>query len=138
MGKYRSCILRRRGQATLESLILLSGLFAFVSILWMASLPVQQAAVLHAQRLQQQAAFEKVRFAVALAATSAPGFALADEFLLSDNASLSWDSNVLAWRGPSFNGTLSFGFDEPGRVDLEAGAHRFRVRRAHAVVLAVD
>jgi len=117
---------------------LLSGLFAFVSILWMASVPVQQTAVFHLQRLNHQAAFEKVRFAVALAAASAPGFRMADEFSLSGNASVVWDSAVLQWRGPSFNGTLSAGFVSPGRVDLTAGTHRFFVQRARALVLAVD
>lgn len=124
-----------RGQAALESMVLFAGLFAFVSVLWSASLPLQDASALHAQRLQQQAVFEKVRFAVRLAAASAPGFSMFEEFSLARNATLSWTTNTLTWSGSFFNNTVNAPFVAPGVMTLSAGRHRLRVRRTHAVEL---
>ncbi len=83
-----------RGQAALESMVVLAGLFAFVAVIYGASLPLQAEAQAQADRLDQQAAFESVRFALRLAAGLGPGFSLAGSFFLS----------------PQCDGFLGFGF----------------------------
>ncbi|MBI2446087.1 hypothetical protein HYV43_06890 [Candidatus Micrarchaeota archaeon] len=119
-----------RGQVSLESLVLLAGLFAFVAVLWAASLPLQDAAMRSAARISDESSFETLRTSVRLAAVSAPGFSLDQPWLLRQNVTLRWDSRVLEWSGLLSNRTLEGPFSSSLRLQLEPGAYFLRVRRA--------
>lgn len=119
----------RRAQASLESLVLLGGLFAFVAVLWAASLPLQDAAMRRAADAADAAPFERLRAAVRLAAISAPGFSWTQPLTLVQNASLVWTAEGLTWSGPFSNRTLQAPFASAHRLRLSAGLHGFSVRR---------
>lgn len=120
---------RTRGQVALESLVVLAGLFAFVAVLWTASLPLQDAAMRSAARVSDEASFETLRAAVRLAAVSAPGFSQVQSWHLRQNVTLAWDSRALSWSGPGSNRTLEAPFFSAGRMPLESGVHSLRVHR---------
>jgi len=128
-----------RGQVTLETLILLSGLFAFAAALWMASLPLQEAAMGRAAHASDEASFEPLRFAVRYAAVSAPGFSLQQDWTLGRNATLAWTEDALHWRSVDFNHTLAAPFGSSGSFDLSEGRHVLAVRRTlQGIDLEVD
>lgn len=128
-----------RGQASLESLVLLAGLFAFVGVLWSASLPLQDAVMHSASRTSADASFEPLRFAVQLASVSAPGFSLRQDWYLRQNATVKWNADALVWRSGESNRTLDAPFFSSGQLDLAAGRHILVVRRgADGIVWGVD
>ncbi len=128
-----------RGQASLESLVLLAGLFAFVGVLWSASKPLQDASMQRAVEVNSEASFEPLRFAVQLASVSAPGFSLRQDWHLRQNATVRWGSDALIWRSGESNRTLDAPFFSSGQLDLAAGRHILVVRRqADGIEWGVD
>lgn len=128
-----------RGQVTLEAMVLLAGLFAFTGALWIASRPLQDTALLDARRLQSEAAFERVRFAVGLAGASAPGFSMTDSFDLQEPAVLAWNRTGLSWRSAALNRSLAAVFDAGGSMVLVVGSHRFgALRQSGGIALDVS
>ncbi|MBI4360468.1 hypothetical protein HY572_01705 [Candidatus Micrarchaeota archaeon] len=122
-----------RGQVSLEALLVLAGILGVVGVFWVGTEPVRKAALDQAGLFSDEAAFERVRFAVRAADVMPPGFWHEERFALEHNVSVVWSGDSLAWTSPF--GALSVGavFEGGGRAALVEGTHTVAVRKNRGV-----
>ncbi len=117
-------------------MIVFAGMLAFVSAIWLGTQNLRDGVTEQSLKIQDEAAFGRVAWAVKAAGFSLDGFSMAQPIRLASNASVSWNAEALSWRALDAERLLSATFSSPGRVDLAAGGHTLSVRKDGGVWLA--
>lgn len=123
-----------RGQVSLEALLVFAGVLGAVGLFWVGTEPVRQAALDQAAALSDDAAFERVRFAVRAAHVMPPGFWHEESFWLEDNVSVDWTQDALTWTSPFSVHAVHAALDATGSASLGDGGHVVSVKKEGAQV----